>query len=348
MEAHADSPRLLPTTGYLKGPLFDGLLIIFSPLIALLLASAIADTWVTDTPLHGGDSLATIALGTLLSAHLIITFLRSHANTAVFETWPLRFTLVPLLLLVGMLTSTWFLVVVGIITTFWDEWHSGAQTFGLCRLYEVRAGNDPHAGRGLDLWMNMVIWFGPLLGGVTLMDHAYGLGEDFAGIAPTLLYAIPVYAGLWQRVITGLMVGVGVVSVVVYVGASVRRARRGHRVSPQKVALLVTTGLVSLYAWGFNSFGEAFFIMNIFHYAQYFGIVWLTERRTLMSRLRLPDTPPAVALALGVFLVGALSIGFILDRIPVTGSTSMAFFLLLSLVHFWYDGFIWSVRRKMV
>ncbi len=149
MEAHTVSPTLLPTTGYLKGPLFDGLLIIFSPLLGLLLAKAIANTWITDEVLHGTDSLATIVLGTLLSGHLAITFLRSHANTTIFKTWPLRFTLVPLLLLVGMLTSTWFLVVVGIITTFWDEWHSGAQTFGLCRLYEVRAGNDPTTGRRL-------------------------------------------------------------------------------------------------------------------------------------------------------------------------------------------------------
>jgi len=348
MEAHTVSPALLPTTGYLKGPLFDGLLIIFSPLLGLLLAKAIANTWITDEALHGTDSLATIVLGTLLSGHLAITFLRSHANTTIFKTWPLRFTLVPLLLLVGMLTSTWFLVVIGIITTFWDEWHSGAQTFGLCRLYEVRAGNDPTTGRRLDLWMNMVIWFGPLLGGVTLMDHAYGLGEDFAGIAPTLLYAIPVYAGLWQQVIAGLMLGIGLLSVAVYVALTWRMAQRGHRISPQKVALLVTTGLVSLYAWGFNSFGEAFFIMNVFHYAQYFGIVWLTERKTLMGRLRLPQTPTGTAIALTAFLLGAFAIGLILDRIPVTGSTSMAFFLLLSLVHFWYDGFIWSVRKKMV
>ena len=88
--------------------------------------------------------------------------------------------------------------------------------------------------------------------------------------------------------------------------------------------------------------------MNIFHYAQYFGIVWLTERKNLLGRMGLGEAKHGTAVLLTVFVVGALCIGLVLDRIPVTGSTAMAFFLLLSLVHFWYDGFIWSVRKKMV
>ncbi len=57
----------------------------------------------------------------------------------------------------------------------------------------------------------------------------------------------------------------------------------------------MSTGLVSIYTWGFNTWGEAFFIMNVFHAVQYFGIV-----------------------------------------------------LVMSIMHFWYDGFIWSVQKKQV
>jgi len=334
-------------SGYLSGPVFDGVLIIFAPAIAVVAAKILFGTSFSEEPLHAGDSLATILLGTMLMAHLVLTFARSHGNSRIFWAHPWRFTLVPLLLLAGMLTSTWFLVFIGVLTTCWDEWHSGAQTFGLCRIYESRAGNDPREGRRLDLWMNMVVWLGPLLGGVTLIDHATTLGEDFESVSPVLMEAIPYQAAVWQRTITQLAVLTGVVSTVVYIGAHWRMARRGARVSVQKVALMVTTGAVSIYAWGFHSIAEAFFVMNVFHYPQYFGLVWLTERENMLRRLSLAKARNGTAILLFAFLAVPFSIGLVLDRMPLTDNT-LAFFLLLSLLHFWYDGFIWSVRRKMV
>ena len=50
--------------------------------------------------------------------------------------------------------------------------------------------------------------------------------------------------------------------------------RQGYRVSMQKVWLLASTALCSIYTWGFDSFGQAFFIMNFFHAWQYFALVW--------------------------------------------------------------------------
>ena len=43
------------------------------------------------------------------------------------------------------------------------------------------------------------------------------------------------------------------------------------------------TGAVSLYAWGFNPFGHAFFVMNFFHAWQYFAIVWSTDKKNVDS-----------------------------------------------------------------
>ena len=47
-----------------------------------------------------------------------------------------------------------------------------------------------------------------------------------------------------------------------YVYAYRRLARQGYRVSYQKVALLTSTGLCSIYTWGFNSFGVAYLVMH--------------------------------------------------------------------------------------
>ena len=64
-------------------------------------------------------------------------------------------------------------------------------------------------------------------------------------------------------------------------------ARQGRAICWQKVYLLASTGLVSIYTWGFNTWGEAFLIMNLFHALQYFGIVWASEHRTMQRTLRL-------------------------------------------------------------
>ncbi len=66
-----------------------------------------------------------------------------------------------------------------------------------------------------------------------------------------------------------------------YVFAYWRLQQRGYVVSPQKIGLLVSTGLVSIFTWGFNTFGEAFFIMNFFHAWQYFALVWWSEKKNL-------------------------------------------------------------------
>ena len=39
------------------------------------------------------------------------------------------------------------------------------------------------------------------------------------------------------------------------------------------------TGCVSIYAWGFRSFIDAFWVMNFFHALQYFAIVLFTGAR---------------------------------------------------------------------
>ena len=127
-----------------------------------------------------------------------------------------------------------------------------------------------------------------------------------------------------------------------------RLVRAGRRVSPQKVVLLVSTALVSLWAWGFNAFGEAFFIANFFHALQYFAIVWITEGGRL-SRV----VPTArIGWAKGLVFFGMIGLagafGFWADQLADARGPTYALLLVVSLMHFWYDGFIWSVRRRDV
>jgi hypothetical protein len=117
-------------------------------------------------------------------------------------------------------------------------------------------------------------------------------------------------------------------------------------VSPLKIALLVGTGACSIWTWGFNSFGEAFFIMNFFHALQYFGIVWATERRNLLKLLRLDGIRGGTLVLLILFVSLPFAYGFFVQALDTELTSLWALTLVVALMHFWYDGFVWSVRDQ--
>ena len=133
-----------------------------------------------------------------------------------------------------------------------------------------------------------------------------------------------------------------------YVWAQMQLQRRGHAVSLQKVYLLVSTGAVSIYTWGFNTFGEAFFIMNFFHALQYFGIVWAFEKKNMMKLFGVDRLPFGKPLAAVLFVGIAGAYGVWVEALDTSIEMLWAVTLIVSIMHFWYDGFVWSVRRKQV
>ena len=127
--------------------------------------------------------------------------------------------------------------------------------------------------------------------------------------------------------------------------------------------LLLATGFCSIYTWGFNSFGEAFFIMNFFHALQYWALVWWSEKKSMVSLFRLERVAAGRGLAFALFLAIGVCYGvwaevtdepLTLAAIGVKGlgldRADLAFnvIVVISLMHFWYDGFIWSVRKRQV
>lgn len=133
-----------------------------------------------------------------------------------------------------------------------------------------------------------------------------------------------------------------------YVVTYWRLAKRGYRVAWLKVWIYASTGVTSIYAWGFNAFGEAFLIMNLFHAVQYFGIVWAREKNQIAERFRLSRVTFGKPLTLAVFLGLSRAYGYWVESMDTDIRTLWALTILISLLHFWYDGFIWSVRRREV
>lgn len=202
--------------------------------------------------------------------------------------------------------------------------------------------------RRLDWWLNILIYIGRILAGAKMMAHveAFNSFEEFGNFYFT---SIPAYAETNQRYMTWAIVGVGVPFLAYYVFSYMRLAQRGYEVSSQKVALLVSTGIVTIWAWGFNAFGEAFFIVNFFHALQYFAIVWWSEKKNMCRAFGFESRPTAMRDTLIVLIAVGTGYGALaLYAKAADAAFLVRVLLVVSIMHFWYDGFIWSVRKKQV
>jgi hypothetical protein len=352
--AGAPRARAVPfDKSYIVSPVYDWVFFLAPPTLALALGILISGTAFADSEftLFGESVTASAALiGIFIHAHLAIVFVRSHGNPEIFHTHPARFVAVPIALFVAMLSSQWIFVSVSVIATFWDVYHSGAQTFGFARIYDRRAGNPPEVGRRLDFWLNQLLYAGPIVAGAVMLDHFEDFDEfsDIQSPAAAFFTAIPVYMQGHQAYFSWAIIAGGTAFLAYYLIAYARLQRAGYQVSMQKVYLLATTGFCSIYTWGFNSWGEAFFIMNFFHALQYFGLVWSSEKKSLMRVLRVSDWRLGPALALAAMLLFAFGYGAAAELGVGNAEHLLALTLVVSIMHFWYDGFIWSVRKKQV
>ena len=336
--------------GYIAGFWYDHVFFILAPLLALLVGWAAVHAGGYDHHLQArGDTgrVMRIAVATYLSsafthAHLLAVVFRSHANPSIFATHPLRFTVVPAVVFAATLVSSGAFVVAGVVVVWWDVYHSSLQTFGLGRLYDQRHGNDPRQGRRADVLFNLLLYVGPVAAGLHLAPHLASFGRfDELGLAEPSRWAALLLAR--HDEVRRLVLLLAVPAVAAYLWHYRRLARSGYRMPRPKVVLFASTALCSIAAWGFGSFGEAFLIMNFFHAWQYFALVWWAEKGRLASAL---GGSPAFGLAALVGLTAAY--GFWRAWEPWHARVTIALGNVISLMHFWYDGFIWSVQKKQV
>ena len=336
---------------YVVGPVYDGIFFIFSPLLALALGIAISGTPLDRNELnlwgHKG-SVTSLFIGSFIFAHLVIVFFRSHANREIFKLHPWRFSLVPLVMLAAVLSSRWIMIGMAVLAIWWDVYHSSLQTFGLGRIYDAKAGNNPVQGRRLDYILNLLLYAGPILAGITLYDHMEGSFDNPATLGSVFLRSIPAYTESYQKYLTIGVVAFAVPFLAYYSYASWRMSHQGYQVSTQKVLLYVSTAACSVYTWGFDTFGEAFFIMNFFHALQYFALVWWTEQKTMISLFHLGKVRWGKPIALLLYLALGMGYGLWAEVSNEQNEIVFGVVLVVSLLHFWYDGFIWSVRKKQV
>ncbi len=317
------SPSVLDTTRQ------DWIHLVLAPVwalgLGLLLALTPLATWkLSAFGLSGSPSDA--FLGAFIMAHLVIVFFRSHGNAEIRARHPVRFWIVPPALLLLLVFSSPARTAAAALAVWWDVYHSSLQTFGLGRIFDRNAGNDPESGRALDLALSLLLYAGPILSGSMLLFHASPLYSLEGGAWVSALIA-------FQPRIRLLVIAAALLFLVLYFETYAVLVERGYRPPREKVALHLGTAAVSVWAWGFNPLGMALFIMNFFHAWQYFALVARYERRNF---------------GLPVLVGSGFLYGAVFGILGELSAWALSVTLVVSLMHFWYDGFVWSVRRKEV
>ena len=276
-------------------------------------------------------------------AHLIAVVPRAYFNREVFAAYRTKLTVVPVLLIALLFVSPTALAAAIVVAVFWDVYHSAMQNFGFARLYDMKAGNPPTMLRATDLRLNAVLYVGPLAAGAALAVHLDYFGK-FHGTWLAALTAVP-------GVLEAHNGGIRVVALAVYaivIGWAVidytSAIRAGYRFPAHKRATLVVTGAVSILCWGFSPPLVALATINLYHALQYFALVWLKEGGRMTA-----GSGGNTGRAALYFWGGSILFGLAYAA-AMTGSATvfLAPFVACSLLHFWYDSFVWSVRKKQV
>jgi tetratricopeptide (TPR) repeat protein len=280
--------------------------------------------------------------------HHLPGMIRAYGDRALFERFKWRFILAPLFLLAVCVAFFWWdLKGILLVVFFWGVWHGLMQTYGFCRIYDAKTGTFDTLTRRLDFAM-CVIWFAtavalsPYRLSDTL-DTYYMCGGPF--IAPSVV-------NLGQNLILGAAIFVS----VLFAAHFIRTWVAGHRPNPVKLGLLVTS---ITFWWYCNNLvsnilvGIALF--EVFHDVQYLSLVWIYNRNRVekdsniggFMRFVFRRSGSLIGLYVGlVFAYGSVSLinahlGMDTVKRILTGVVTAS-----TLLHFYYDGFIWKVRER--
>jgi hypothetical protein len=369
MTAHAatmvTSAQARPAQNWILNPLQDSLFIIAAPLLALGLA-LLSFGWL-------GAAAATTAILVVhvvfTVAHHLPTFIRAYGDLELLRRYRWSLLLAPVVPLTFALGALAWINARGlpletflylyIMLALWDPWHFLRQHYGFMRIYDRHNA----APRKLAARMDLILcasWF------VFIMLAS---GEWFAGLLEDLnaRVQVPLALALPLGVLPAATTFARDFALFATAGYLVYLFvcwRRGWFVSLPKLALAAITFAVMYVAYAPNewmasiepqwSFKVGFAAIGIVHMTQYLAIVWRYNRGLAKSETRaragwfrgvhargglvLAAVYVVVCLAYGSGLTQVHESRWLMSLLLAIGFTS-------TLLHYYFDGFIWKVRH---
>lgn len=360
MSASSAPTSTRPRT-WIVSPAWDLLYLVLTPLLIVPAVLVALRAWLTTEQVY----LAVISFASL--GHHLPGFMRAYGDQGLFQRYRWRFLLAPPLVVGLALLFTpppavarslglpWtHLHGLELILAVWGTWHGLMQTYGFMRIYDLRRGENDRRTARLDQALCVAIF----AAGVVFSDtRMFGLAGAMWQAGLPIFGPEALAASRW--VVGAASAGV----LLAYAVNAVARTRRGAPINGVKLLLVGVTGWFWWYCGRLSTnllIGVAMF--EIYHAVQYNAIVWIYNRR-LLETARDRFGPLAFLFRdrlsmLGAYL-GAIaaysSIRFFTassdDRMfsgDLAGAQQwlIALFVASSMLHFYYDGFIWKVSEK--
>jgi hypothetical protein len=143
------------------------------------------------------------------------------------------------------------------------------------------------------------------------------------------------------------LIGLGVGYILFYFNRYQSLIKEGYKFSKEKLWLLLSTGISAILIASFYSVAEAAYFGNIYHAIQYYFIVYISEGALITKKIKAKNEIETNQKVFYFSMILIVCLILAAVRMKSEGIQFIgAFWLLTSLMHFWYDGFIWSVRRQ--
>ncbi|WP_168206747.1 tetratricopeptide repeat protein [Lacipirellula limnantheis] len=350
-----------PRRPWIVSPAWDLFYLVLTPLLIVPTVLVAARQWLRPEDIY----LAVISFASL--GHHLPGFMRAYGDRELFSRFRWRFLLAPPLIFALALIFTppdsvahalnlpWrHLHGLELILLIWGTWHGLMQTYGFMRIYDLRRGeNDRYVAK---------------------LDHALCLAIFAAGVVFSDTRMFGVAGAMWQcglpifgpdtlALLRWIVGGLSGLVIALYATHLVNRRLRGLPVNWVKLLLAASTGWFYWYCGRLSTnllIGIAMF--EIYHAVQYNAIVWIYNRR-LLEKAGERFGPLGFLFRdrttmLGIYLAAIAaysSIRFVTahagDRM-FSGDLDdarqwlIAAFVTSSILHFYYDGFIWKVSDR--
>jgi hypothetical protein len=342
------------------------LLVVVAPLIVLALALT---TFAIVGPANGTSYILLLHV-VLTVAHHMPTFIRIYGDVELFKRFKWAFVCGPCIAFGFALAVLAYLnlrdfpienvLVLFIFLTLWDPWHFLMQHYGFMRIYD----RQNQAPRVLAARMDLLLcasWFVFVM--LASGEWLVAVLEDLYLTAhlPVILF---VPADL-LAVLVQLLFAIASVTTLGYGVYLSWCRRRGYFISVVKLALFATTFGVMFMAYTPNewilalapgwTFKVGFAVLGIVHMTQYLAIVWRYNRSLAAQPARARAGLfrslharggwlagcgyVAVCLLYGALLTSVYENRWLMSLLLATGFTS-------TLMHYYFDGFIWKMRHR--
>ncbi|MGC4071489.1 MAG: hypothetical protein QM760_03080 [Nibricoccus sp.] len=362
----AVTPATMPLRqNWVLQPSLDFLLIIVAPILALTAALFVFR-------LSGAEAATSgIILFHIIAtvAHHLPTFIRIYGDVDLFKRFKWSFILGPLIPFFSALGVLFYINYKGypletffyllIILMLWDPWHFFMQHFGFMRIYD----RPNLAPRKLAARMDFSLcacWFI-----YTLIASSDWLSDILIGLYQhsrvPLMLSVSVDA---VTMIQQIALIATLLMTLAYIGYVIWCIRKGYYVSWAKIALSIVTFSVMFIAYTPNalitklapgwSFRVGFAVIGVVHVTQYLAIVWRYNRNLAKRADRARDGFFRKLHARGGWMVAVLYVavcfgyGAVLTTVHQNRwimAVMLAIGFTSTLMHYYYDGFIWKLRH---